>query len=99
MLTPDLSLMTSRESMTALRDRLVQNGGLVDILVNCAGVNSAVPYEQISDDDWDRVLNTNLKATHWGCQLFAPLMARQEAGGSILNVGSVTSHLPSFVRF
>lgn len=82
--------VTSRDSMTALRDRFVQ----VDVLVNCAGVNSAVPYEQISDDDWDRVLNTNLKATHWGCQLFAPLMASQVLGGSILNIGSVTSHLP-----
>ncbi|MBL8217564.1 MAG: SDR family oxidoreductase [Bryobacterales bacterium] len=84
----------SRDSITALRDKLVAAHGKVDILVNCAGVNSAVPYEQISDEDWDRVLTTNLKATHWGCQIFAPQMAIQAAGGSILNIGSVTSHLP-----
>ena len=86
--------VTSRESLAALRDRVVKAQGRVDILVNCAGVNSAVPYEQISDEDWDRVLTTNLKATHWGCQLFAPQMASQPEGGSILNIGSVTSHLP-----
>ena len=62
--------------------------------MNCAGVNSAVPYEEISDDDWQRVLDTNLKATHLGCQIFAPVMAAQQNGGSILNIGSVTAHLP-----
>lgn len=86
--------VTSRASLAALRDRMVAAHGKVDILVNCAGVNSATPYEQITDEDWDRVLDTNLKATHWGCQLFAPQMASQPEGGSILNIGSVTSHLP-----
>ena len=86
--------VTARASLAALRDRTVAAHGRVDILVNCAGVNSAVPYEQITDEDWDRVMTTNLKATHWGCQLFAPQMASQAEGGSILNIGSVTSHLP-----
>jgi len=86
--------VTSRQSFQALRDRVVASRGAVDILVNCAGVNSATPYEKITDEDWDRVIDTNLKATHWGCQLFAPQMAAQSEGGSILNIGSVTSHLP-----
>ena len=67
--------------------------GSIDILVNCAGVNSAVPYEEI-DDDWQTVLETNLKATHLGCQIFAAVLAAQENGCSILNIGSVTAHLP-----
>jgi NAD(P)-dependent dehydrogenase (short-subunit alcohol dehydrogenase family) len=86
--------VTSRDSIGALRDNVVSRHGKVDVLVNCAGVNSAVPYEEISDDDWRRVLETNLTATHLGCQAFAPRMAGQPEGGSILNVGSVTSHLP-----
>ena len=86
--------VTSRPSMEALRDFVQGKHSTVDILVNCAGVNSAVPYEEIQDDDWDRVLDTNLKATHLGCQAFAPLMAQQPQGGSILNIGSVTAHLP-----
>lgn len=86
--------VTSRQSLEALRDRVVASRGAVHILVNCAGVNSATPYEKITDEDWDRVIDTNLKATHWGCQLFAPQMAAQTDGGSILNIGSVTSHLP-----
>ncbi len=86
--------VTSRQSIAALKDQSAAKHGKVDILVNCAGVNSATPFEQISDEDWDRVLDTNLKATHLGCQAFAPLMASQADGGSILNIGSVTSHLP-----
>lgn len=86
--------VTSRDSFQALRDSARARTGRVDILVNCAGVNSAVAYEEIADEDWDRVLDTNLKATHLACQLFAPLMAAQERGGSILNIGSVTAHLP-----
>ena len=86
--------VTDRDSFRDLRDRVLAAHGGVDILVNCAGVNSAVPYEEVTDEDWQRVLDTNLTATHLGCQLFAPAMAAQERGGSILNIGSVTAHLP-----
>ena len=86
--------VTSRASITALRDAVLERHGRVDVLVNCAGVNDATPYEEIPDEKWDRVLDTNLTATHLGCQLFAPAMAKQAEGGSILNIGSVTSHLP-----
>ncbi len=86
--------VTSRQSLEELRDSALAEEGRADVLVNCAGVNSAVPYERISDEDWQRVLDTNLKATHLGCQIFAPVMAAQPGGGSILNIGSVTAHLP-----
>lgn len=86
--------VTSRDSIAELLDRALDQHGNIDILVNCAGINSAVPYEEIADEDWDRVLDTNLTATHRACQLFAPRMATQTDGGSILNVGSVTAALP-----
>lgn len=84
----------SAESIRTLRDELVRRHSTIEMLVNCAGVNSNAPYEEITEDDWDRVVDSNLKATHLACQLFAPLMAQQEQGGSILNIGSVTAHLP-----
>jgi len=83
-----------RLSVQALLDASITAFGQVDMLVNCAGANSATPYEQISDEDWHRVINANLLATHLGCQIFAPFMATQAHGGSILNIGSVTAHLP-----
>ena len=51
--------------------------------MNCAGVNSATPYFEIPDDEWDRILSINLKSTHIGCQVFGKHMADAEEGGSI----------------
>ena len=84
---------TDRGSVAALLDAAVAARGRVDMLVNCAGVNSAVPYFDIADDDWDRVLDTNLKSTHLGCQLFGKAMA-EAGGGAILNIGSVSADKP-----
>ncbi len=84
----------SRESLASLNRGVVESRGRVDILVNCAGVNSAVPYEEITDEDWHKVIDGNLTATHIACQIFAAQMSKQEEGGAILNIGSVTAHLP-----
>lgn len=83
-----------RLSVQALLDSTITAFGQVDMLINCAGSNSAIPYEQIPDDEWHKVVNGSLLTTHLACQIFAPFMATQSHGGSILNVGSVTSHLP-----
>jgi NAD(P)-dependent dehydrogenase (short-subunit alcohol dehydrogenase family) len=83
-----------RLSVQTLLDATITAYGQVDMLVNCAGTNAAIPYEQIPDDEWHRVVNGSLLTTHLGCQIFAPFMATQAHGGSILNIGSVTSHLP-----
>lgn len=84
----------AKESIERLCATVTAEHGRVDGLVNCAGVNSATPYEQIPEDEWLRIINGNLTATHFGCQVFAPVMAGQAEGGAILNVGSVTAHLP-----
>ena len=85
---------TSRDSIKSLLDRVLGKHKKVDILVNCAGVNSSVPYEEISDEDWRRVIDSNLWGTHAACQIFAPQMVSQEQRGTILNIGSVTAHIP-----
>jgi NAD(P)-dependent dehydrogenase (short-subunit alcohol dehydrogenase family) len=82
-----------RESVRALLDATLHARGRADILVNCAGVNSSVPYFEIPDDDFDRVLDTNLKSTHIGCQVFGAHMAAT-GGGAILNIGSVSADKP-----
>jgi NAD(P)-dependent dehydrogenase (short-subunit alcohol dehydrogenase family) len=76
---------TDRECVTALLQ--------ADILVNCAGVNSSVPYFDIPDDDFAKVIDTNLKSTHIGCQVFGAHMA-EHGGGAILNIGSVSADKP-----
>jgi NAD(P)-dependent dehydrogenase (short-subunit alcohol dehydrogenase family) len=82
-----------RSSVEALLAATVHARGRADILVNCAGVNSSVPYFEIPDDDFAKVLDTNLKSTHLGCQVFGAHMASL-GGGAILNIGSVSADKP-----
>ena len=65
---------TQRESIRGLLDQTLRQFGRVDMLVNCAGVNAAIPYAEIKDEEWHRVIDGNLTATHLGCQVFAPYM-------------------------
>lgn len=84
---------TSRSSIKALLDKVLDEYGKVDALVNCAGVNSPTPYFDITDEEFQRIVNGNLLATHLGCQIFGKHMS--DAGsGSIVNIGSVTSYRP-----
>ena len=82
-----------RTSISSLLDQVIMSYERVDMLINGAGVNSASAYFDAKDEDWDRVIDSNLKAVHWGCQIFGERMAAS-GGGSILNVASVSSHLP-----
>ena len=82
-----------RGSVKSLLEATLHATGRADILVNCAGVNSSVPYFEIPDDDYAKVLDTNLKSTHLGCQIFGSHMAAH-GGGSILNIGSVSADKP-----
>ncbi|MFM7412114.1 MAG: SDR family NAD(P)-dependent oxidoreductase [Planctomycetota bacterium] len=84
---------TDRESVKALLAAAIHARGTADILVNCAGVNSSVPYFDIPDEDFAKVIDTNLKSTHVGCQVFGAHMA-EHGGGAILNIGSVSADKP-----
>ncbi|MBV8316424.1 MAG: SDR family oxidoreductase [Planctomycetaceae bacterium] len=82
-----------RDSIEGLLRHALEAQGRVDMLINGAGVNSASPYFEVKDEDWDLVLDSNLKAVHWGCQVFGQHMA-SSGGGSILNIASVSASLP-----
>ncbi|HUY88449.1 MAG TPA: SDR family oxidoreductase [Pirellulales bacterium] len=86
--------VASRESIETLLAETLDRRGRVDMLVNGAGVNSASPYFEVRDEDWDWVIDSNLKAVHWGCQIFGKQMAESPEGGSILNIASVTADKP-----
>ncbi len=85
--------VTQRASIERLLQTTIDTFGRADMLINGAGVNSASPYFEAKDEDWDRVIQSNLTAVHWGCQVFGRFMA-DHGGGAILNVASVSAHLP-----
>jgi len=76
------------------KDEIVSLWGKVDIVVNAPGVNSPTPVFDIPDEEWDRILDTNLKGVFSSCRVFAKQMIAQKSGGSIINISSVSSELP-----
>lgn len=86
--------VTQRASIENLLATVLARCGRVDMLINGAGVNSASTYLEAQDADWDRVLTSNLSAVHWGCQIFGRQMLAAPDRGSILNIASVSAHLP-----
>ena len=82
-----------RDSIEGLLAGVLASQGRVDMLINGAGVNSASAYLDAGDDDWDRVVASNLKAVHIACQAFGRAMAGS-GGGSILNIASVSADKP-----
>jgi 3-oxoacyl-[acyl-carrier protein] reductase len=67
--------------------------GRIDVLVNVAGMFIKSPIEEVSEQDWDRVIAVNLKGTFLCSQAAGREMIKQ-GGGSIVNFASVAAHTP-----
>jgi NAD(P)-dependent dehydrogenase (short-subunit alcohol dehydrogenase family) len=67
---------------------VVKRHGRLDILVNVAGVVSVGSAQNITEQEWDRVIDINLKGTFLCCQAVIPVMKQQKLG-RIINIGSV----------
>ena len=65
----------------------------LNILVNNAGIQTWKPFLELSEEDWDLVIDTNLKGTFL-CTQFASKHMREKGGGVIVNVGSGSNKLP-----
>ena len=85
---------TQRSDLERIADVLKQAGRLPDVLVNGAGVNAATPFLDISDDEWDRIFNVNLRSVKLGCQVFGKQLLDADAPGAMINVTSVSAELP-----
>ena len=72
-------------------DQAVDRLGRVDILVNNAGIIRRNPLLDFTEDDWDSVMNVNLKSLFFLSQAAARQMVRQGQGGKIINVASMLS--------
>jgi len=84
----------SKPELEQVLHEIVQWTGRVDILLNTAGVNSATPFFDIAEDEWDRIMDVNAKSVMFACQVFGKAMIDGGAGGSIINISSVSSGPP-----
>jgi len=80
-------------SLQQLIDGAAAETGRLDILVNNAGVVQVGHLDQIEEADWDRVLDTNLKAAFFGVKYALPHM-RAAGGGAVVNTASNAGLLP-----
>jgi NAD(P)-dependent dehydrogenase (short-subunit alcohol dehydrogenase family) len=68
--------------------------GRVDILVNGAGINSGTPFFDIAEDEWNHILDVDLKSVFLASQVFGKHMVERGEGGSIINISSASSDPP-----
>jgi NAD(P)-dependent dehydrogenase (short-subunit alcohol dehydrogenase family) len=81
-----------RESLQALHDQTMQVFGRIDILVNSAGITKRTPTLDCAEEEWERIMETNLTGTFRACQIFGRTMVAQKYG-RIVNIASLGSFL------
>jgi NAD(P)-dependent dehydrogenase (short-subunit alcohol dehydrogenase family) len=82
--------VTDRGSLQELLRQVTGAFSKVDILVNCAGRTKRTPTLELSDEEWDAILETNLTGTLRGCQVFGRHMI-ERGYGRIINIASLAS--------
>ena len=86
--------VVNRADVDKVIEQTLEWFGSIDIWVNGAGINSATPYLDIEEDEFDRILSVNLKATHLACQAIGKHWLDKEQGGSIINLSSMSAIRP-----
>ncbi|MFF5567804.1 SDR family oxidoreductase [Streptomyces sp. NPDC012623] len=85
------------DAMAQLADKVTAEYGVVDVLVNNAGVGLFGPFLKTEAEDWKKVLDVNLWGVIHGCLLFGRRMAERGEGGHIVNTASAVAFQPSRV--
>ena len=86
--------VTSRESLQSMLDTVLDRSGKVDILINGAGVNSPTPFLDVTEDEFKRIIDTNLSAVFRACQVFGEYFIDAAHPASIINLGSISGLSP-----
>jgi NADP-dependent 3-hydroxy acid dehydrogenase YdfG len=83
--------VTDRGQVQRLIDLAVKTYGRVDVMINNAGLMPQSPLERLKIDDWDRMIDVNIKGVLYGIAAALPAM-KQQKSGQIINVSSVAGH-------
>jgi NAD(P)-dependent dehydrogenase (short-subunit alcohol dehydrogenase family) len=83
-----------KADLQAALDRILTEFGRIDILVNAAGINSGTPFFEITEEEWQRIIDIDLKSVFLACQVFGKAMVDAGRGGSIINISSASSGPP-----
>jgi NAD(P)-dependent dehydrogenase (short-subunit alcohol dehydrogenase family) len=82
--------VTNTASLESLRDAVLEAFGSVEILINCAGTIKRMPTLDVPEEEWNRIIDTNLTGTLRSCRVFGRHMIERKYG-RIVNVASLTA--------
>ncbi|NIO06999.1 MAG: glucose 1-dehydrogenase [Deltaproteobacteria bacterium] len=82
--------INDESSIAALVSKVIDSFGKIDVLVNNAGVIVRKPAEEFTGEDWDHIMNTNLRGVFFCCQLVGREMIKRKKG-KIINISSDAS--------
>ena len=80
--------VTHRSQVEAMVDETLRRYGRVDVLVNSAGIFTRNPITAVSDEEWEHVMNVNIRGYFYTCRCVIPVMLDQ-GGGKIINMSSI----------
>src|SRR3954468_10591887 len=83
------------QAMEKLADKVAAEYGVVDVLVNNAGIGLGGSFLDTTTEDWKKILDVNLWGVIHGCRLFGKQMADRGQGGHIVNTASAAAYQPS----
>ncbi|MEU5001001.1 SDR family oxidoreductase [Streptomyces sp. NPDC021622] len=87
--------VSDEQAMEKLAEKVAREYGIVDVLVNNAGIGLSGSFLDTSAEDWKKVLDVNLWGVIHGCRLFGRQMAERGQGGHIVNTASAAAYQPS----
>ncbi|MDX2932551.1 SDR family oxidoreductase [Streptomyces ipomoeae] len=87
--------VSDEQAMEKLAERVAAEYGVVDVLVNNAGIGLSGSFLDTTPEDWRKVLDVNLWGVIHGCRLFGRQMVERGQGGHIVNTASAAAYLPS----
>ncbi|MGW2283683.1 SDR family oxidoreductase [Streptomyces phaeochromogenes] len=87
--------VSDEQAMEKLAEKVAAEYGVVDVLVNNAGIGLSGSFLDTTTEDWRNVLDVNLWGVIHGCRLFGKQMAERGQGGHIVNTASAAAYLPS----
>ena len=85
--------VAQKEQHYQVLDTIVNHFGSLDIVVNGAGTNGSTPYLDITEEEWNAIMDSQIKGTFLGCQVYGEFMLKK-GKGNIINISSASAGPP-----